>query len=68
MDIHAANTTRHNNQPTKKHRLKISTANLSNATDKTRPNTHAHPYPEFIENKITLKGKVKVELEPHQDN
>ena len=25
-------------------------------------------YSEFIENKITLKGKVKVRLEPHQDN
>lgn len=25
-------------------------------------------YSEFIENKITLKGKIKVELEPHQDN
>jgi len=25
-------------------------------------------YSEFIENKITLKGKVKVKLEPHQDN
>ncbi|MCP8304392.1 MAG: DNA/RNA nuclease SfsA [archaeon] len=25
-------------------------------------------YSEFIENKITLKGKVRVELEPHRDN
>jgi len=25
-------------------------------------------YSELIENKITLKGKVKVELEPHQGN
>jgi len=42
MDIYAASTTGHNNQPTKKHRFKISTANLSDATNETRPSTHAH--------------------------